>query len=181
MAELKRTFYDSGELRSECFEINGNKNGICKIYYKEGILKIQCNFIDNKLNGEFLRYNKDNIIKEICYYTNNVLCGSYLIYYEINDMIATKCNYKNNNLCGEYISYDINGNIKYSYNFDDIDINEDFAKKVIKEYQIFQDEIKDDMQYNCVIYDYKLKLMHNYFSDINFLLNSKPFNVANGQ
>ena len=27
MAEVKRTYFESGQLESECFEINGKKNG----------------------------------------------------------------------------------------------------------------------------------------------------------
>ena len=27
MAEVKRTYYDSGALKTECFEIDGKKNG----------------------------------------------------------------------------------------------------------------------------------------------------------
>ena len=38
MAEIKRTCYPSGELRSACFELNGKKEGECKEYYKSGTL-----------------------------------------------------------------------------------------------------------------------------------------------
>jgi antitoxin component YwqK of YwqJK toxin-antitoxin module len=36
MAEVKREYYNSGELRSEVFEINGKKEGEYKTYYENG-------------------------------------------------------------------------------------------------------------------------------------------------
>jgi antitoxin component YwqK of YwqJK toxin-antitoxin module len=44
MAEIKRTYYDNGELESECFVINGVKNGEYKIYYPYGELVESCNY-----------------------------------------------------------------------------------------------------------------------------------------
>ena len=53
MAEVKRTYYESGELESECFEINGKKNGEYKEYYEDGQLYIICSYIDGKTNVIF--------------------------------------------------------------------------------------------------------------------------------
>ena len=39
MAEVKRTYFESGELESECFEINGKKEGEYKNYLKHGQLQ----------------------------------------------------------------------------------------------------------------------------------------------
>ena len=37
MCEVKREYYKTGELKSECFEINGKKNGEEKTYHENGI------------------------------------------------------------------------------------------------------------------------------------------------
>ena len=51
MAEVKRTYFESGQLESECFEINGKKNGEEKTYHENGQLLCICSYIDNKKNG----------------------------------------------------------------------------------------------------------------------------------
>ena len=48
MAEVNRTYYKTGELKSECFEINGKKNGEYKRYHQNGQLNIICSYIDGK-------------------------------------------------------------------------------------------------------------------------------------
>ena len=48
MAEVKREYYESGKLKSECFEINGKKNGEYKRYHQNGQLNIICSYIDGK-------------------------------------------------------------------------------------------------------------------------------------
>ncbi len=52
MAEVVRTYYSSGELLSEYFEINGIKYGEEKHYYENGQLERICIYIDGKKNGE---------------------------------------------------------------------------------------------------------------------------------
>ena len=48
MAEIKRTCYPSGELRSACFELNGKKEGECKEYYKKWYIIQNKNCFMNK-------------------------------------------------------------------------------------------------------------------------------------
>ncbi len=56
MAELVKTYYESGELQSECFEILGQKHGAYKRYYRDGQLWWFCPYIDNKKHGECETY-----------------------------------------------------------------------------------------------------------------------------
>ena len=56
MAQTVRTYYESGELRSEHFELNGKKNGEFKSYHKNGQLCFICSFIDGITNGETKEY-----------------------------------------------------------------------------------------------------------------------------
>jgi antitoxin component YwqK of YwqJK toxin-antitoxin module len=40
MAEVERTYYIGGELKSEVFALNGKKNGIYQEYHKNGNIYI---------------------------------------------------------------------------------------------------------------------------------------------
>ena len=61
---LKRTYYDSGELEKEYFEINGKKEGQYKLYRNNGELHICSNYIDGKLNGEYKLYTDNGNYKK---------------------------------------------------------------------------------------------------------------------
>ena len=52
MAEVKRTYYNNGELESEVFLLNGKRNGEYKEYHMNGQLYWICSYIDDKLYGE---------------------------------------------------------------------------------------------------------------------------------
>jgi antitoxin component YwqK of YwqJK toxin-antitoxin module len=68
MAEVKRTYYTSGELESEWFEINGKMYGEYKQYYENGIIHIICNYYNNILNGEDKQYyDNGQLCKKIIY------------------------------------------------------------------------------------------------------------------
>ena len=67
MAELKKEYFESGELKSECFEVNGKKYGEHKIYNKNGQLLNSCSYVDGKKNGdlwnEFLKIYAQHQVK----------------------------------------------------------------------------------------------------------------------
>jgi len=56
MSEVKRTYYESGKLKTEVFLINGKKNGEEKLYYENGQLEEICSYIDDKMHGEYKTY-----------------------------------------------------------------------------------------------------------------------------
>ena len=61
MAEVKREYYNSGELRYEVIVINDIKT--CKEYFPNGQLAEMHTYIDNKLNGEYeLYYSNGNYL-----------------------------------------------------------------------------------------------------------------------
>ena len=47
MADVKIIYYETGELKSECFVINDKKNGIYKSYHPDGQLNVSCIYIDD--------------------------------------------------------------------------------------------------------------------------------------
>ena len=64
MAEIKRTYYETGELLSEVFVIDGKINGEYKSYHDNGQLEMECTFIDDNKNGECKEYNENGELIE---------------------------------------------------------------------------------------------------------------------
>ena len=58
MAEVVRTYYYTGELESEVYNVNGKKNGEYKKYHPSGQLWEICSYTDDKRNGECKVYYK---------------------------------------------------------------------------------------------------------------------------
>lgn len=73
MAEVKRTYYASRNLRSECFVINGKKEGEYKLYFDDPELKLKglFNYIDDKLNGKYIEYHTNGQMSSILDYRND--------------------------------------------------------------------------------------------------------------
>jgi antitoxin component YwqK of YwqJK toxin-antitoxin module len=71
MTELKRTYYESGNIESEVFIINGKKEGYYKKYYENENIELIFPYIDNKLNGYCKRYGTTGNLHYICNMTNN--------------------------------------------------------------------------------------------------------------
>jgi antitoxin component YwqK of YwqJK toxin-antitoxin module len=96
MAEVKRTYYDSGELCQEYFEVDGKKEGIYKSYHQSGN------------------------IEEIVPYINGLQNGEIKWYWE-NGKIETEFFMKNGKYHGEHKQYDENGELyEYRMYVDDI-------------------------------------------------------------
>ena len=56
LPEVVRTYFETGELEREFFEINGKKEGVYKYYHKNGNIYLICNYINGELNGELISY-----------------------------------------------------------------------------------------------------------------------------
>ncbi len=96
MAEVVRTYYESGELCQEYFEVDGKKEGEYKSYYQSGN------------------------IKEIVPYINGLQHGEIKWYWD-NGKIETEFFMKNGKYHGEHKQYDINGELyEYRMYVDDI-------------------------------------------------------------
>ncbi len=50
-AEVRKGYYESGQLRLEANYKDGKQEGITKVYYEVGLLKLEGNFKDGKLHG----------------------------------------------------------------------------------------------------------------------------------
>ena len=94
MAELKRTYFRSGELFSEWYEINGKIEGEFKYYYANGQLEEIEQYIDGKLNGESKSYYPNGKLYIIETFMEDKKNGEYKEYdYEGN--LVKSCMYEN--------------------------------------------------------------------------------------
>ena len=58
LPQVIRTYFKTGELQEEFFEINYKKEGEYKRYYKNGNIWKIFNYVNGKLNGEYKGYYK---------------------------------------------------------------------------------------------------------------------------
>ena len=93
MAELTREYYPDNTIKSEVFEINGQREGEYKEYYNQEELKslydynpdkynnpqiyIICNYVNGQLEGEYKQYRINGQLYEIRNYVNGVYIPRY--------------------------------------------------------------------------------------------------------
>ena len=85
MAELKREYYPTGELKFEHFMINGQKIGEERMYYINGQLKDVSNYVNNELHGESTIYYKTGGLFNSCIYVNGKKHGKEMEYCQPGD------------------------------------------------------------------------------------------------
>lgn len=107
MAEIKRTYYKSGKLLSECFEINGVKNGEFKKYHENGQLRQIYTYVNDKINGEYKDYYENGC--ELFFKHKNMLKTDFF------GQLCVICTYVDGKLNGEYTTYYSNGDLEDSY------------------------------------------------------------------
>ena len=121
MAELKRIYYDSGELCSEVFILNGKRHGEFKSYFKNifksdidqfvSQVEEKYTYVDDKKNGEYVCYYKSGKIYNIYTFINDKLYGEYKCYYP-SGQLTQICTYDNNEINGECKEYYPSGQLK---------------------------------------------------------------------
>ncbi len=94
-AQVKKEYYDTGELKIEGKFIEGKKKGLWKYFYKNGIIAKTINYKDNKVK-EWKKFYDDGNIKEEGNSLNDKKIGLWKNYYH-NGIISRTINYKDNN------------------------------------------------------------------------------------
>ena len=202
MSEVERIYYKSGKLKSECFTINGKKEGVYKEYYKNKEIKISCIYIDGKKNGEYKKYydkydiyiplsvvcleldlmdspniksNKTNFeyLESICFYTNDKKNGEYKKYSNTGELIDFHL-YINDKIHGECIKYYKNGQIQEISFYNDGIMHGEYKKYYSNGY------LKEIYSYNNgkkhgEYKSYYKKCKHRTFSKENLLECDKNF------
>lgn len=115
---MQRKYYDTGELKSEVFVIDGKKEGKCKVYYSNGNINVICNYVNNKLNGEYINYfcNTPGQIYDIGYFLDGKRQGECKRYYD-NGQLLEIYYCVNNKRHGEYLSYYRDGTMLQNINY----------------------------------------------------------------
>ncbi len=122
MAEIKREYYPTGQLKSVWSEINGMKEGEYKYYFRENCNSNKkdyiyiCNYVNGIREDECAIYSMDGQLSEIGNYVNGKLEGEYKKYYE-NGQLEYVCNLINNCKEGECKGYYDNGQLKWISNY----------------------------------------------------------------
>ena len=124
MTEVKRTYYESGELCQEYFEVDGKKEGIYKLYYQSGN------------------------IKEIVPYINGLQHGEIKWYWD-NGKIDTEFFMENGKYHGEHKQYDENGNLNNWWTDRDREIYKRKIKDVVEQYEFVN--ARDGLEYDASI------------------------------
>jgi len=102
---ITKTYFASGELKSEVNYINGRMNGIAKTYFENGKLKSETPYLENKINGLVNVYNENGHIKSESQFTNGNLNGVVKEYYE-SGKLKNETTYENGKVKdGIYKSY----------------------------------------------------------------------------
>lgn len=91
--------------------VNGEKNGLFKIYYPNGQPEMVGEVKDNLNNGNWTYYYENGQVESVGKFVNDLPEGRWIWFYE-NGNIKEEGNYVKGNRAGEWILYDVDGNIK---------------------------------------------------------------------
>jgi hypothetical protein len=81
-SNVKKTYYDTGELQQETPLKNGLENGVVKEYYKNGAIKIEATFKDGKQDGPSVFYFPNGTVERRTFFLNGIQTDTLKIYYE---------------------------------------------------------------------------------------------------
>ena len=79
---IVRTYYETGKLKEEYFQINGKKEGLYTMYFSNGYKIRTYEYVDGKKNGLHIEYHNhysDNILNK-CFYQDNIKVGESIFY-----------------------------------------------------------------------------------------------------
>ncbi len=123
----KEFHINSNKIKAECKYINGNKNGTYKSWFPNSQLRIECNFINGRKTGLYKKWFNNGQLKRECYFINDIKCGPYKEWY-YNGQIKIDCNYENNKLDGSYKKWFDNGQIKIDCNYENNKLDGSYKK-----------------------------------------------------
>lgn len=124
---LINTYYDNASLHTRIFYNNDIMDGLYETYYpndesgKPSLLASRYYMKNNKINGLRVEYYDNGQLWLKCNYKNGLKDGAFEEYYETEDGIMIlwrKGFYLNGKRNGLYQTFDINGNVLESINYD---------------------------------------------------------------
>lgn len=105
-----KTYYENGELKSQGQYIDGKKEGVFTFYFRKGKLKMKVNYINGKEEGVIKKYYKNGALNVEAEFKNGKQDGITKEYFESGKPKGL-INYKNGVRHGEYKSYHTNGQL----------------------------------------------------------------------
>ena len=111
-------YYDSGELKSTVNYVDGLLQGEWKSYFESGELESTVNYVDGLKQGEWKSYFESGELRSTVNYVDDVRQGESKFYYDSGELASTG-NYVDGLLQGEYKAYFRSGKLKSTVNYVD--------------------------------------------------------------
>jgi antitoxin component YwqK of YwqJK toxin-antitoxin module len=102
--EVKKTYYDNGQLKWYFTYLNGFPDGIQKEYYENGQLESEGQYKDRYITGIWKGYYENGQLKYEGNYTDGEKDGMWKRFYE-NGQLLSKRHYKDGKKNGLYETY----------------------------------------------------------------------------
>jgi len=107
----KKSFWESGKLKSELSFKNGKLNGPASWYYEDGIKEQEANYADNLLDGLMKRWYNTGVLESELSYKDGKLNGTSITYDEYGHKVDEE-NYRNDTLDGPYYQWYANSKLR---------------------------------------------------------------------
>lgn len=120
--ELKKVYYENGNLKKTTSLKSGKKHGYEKMYYENGRIKYSAPYVNGVVHGEYKHFHPNGRIKAEVTFINGKEHGVAKEYFEDGNL-DIEIVFKNGVAEGEFRLYHDNGNLKASSNLknDEID------------------------------------------------------------
>ena len=112
--EIKKEYYDTGELRRETPFKNGRIEGTRIWYYRSGKVHIRSEFREGKLNGESTEFHENGLLRRTEEYVDGAQEGPCFAYYE-SGAFKNSCVYRN----GRIVEGTLNGTVEIDKRYSD--------------------------------------------------------------
>jgi len=109
---IKKTYYETGQLKSKMKFQDNILHGKSVIYYPNGNIKKQVNYCKGKKNGKSVEYHPNSNIKSDIMYIMDVPQGKLMKWYE-NGQVAYEQVYANHKIEGTTKAYNHDGSLMY--------------------------------------------------------------------
>jgi len=154
-------YYDDGSLKQEVSYINGVKTGLSKNYFHDGTLNWECFYENDKHNGLFKEYSSQGVLILESNLKMGQQNGSTKAYYP-NGKIKSISEYKNGVQFGEFKEYYSSGKILMFALFEKGETvyykKYDEQEKVQEEFRLVRITPSDTIIHNGDVYKAKIKV-----------------------
>lgn len=116
--DVRKEYWDNGNLKTELRYENGMLNGQCVWYWPNGKPQIQVTYRNDTIDGLYRRWYENGNLSEEKQYKDGVCDGVYKEY-SLRGIVVSEGNYVNGKLNGEYHRWYENGQVFQEGQFTD--------------------------------------------------------------